>query len=323
MTIVPVLSLDDVHRARETIGGRLHRTPTFTSAALSRATGADVHLKAELFQRTGSFKPRGVLNKLASLSRAEKQRGVVGISAGNHAQALAYCAALEGLDALVVMWRGASEQKIAATREYGATVDLAAGDPTEAFARLDVLLEQTGRTIVHPFDDPLVQAGQGTVALELLEDVPSATLVVVPIGGGGLISGIATAVKGLRPDARVVGVEPEGSRAMHAALEAGERVEVAPRSIADGLNAPHAGRNALEVVRERVDEVVLVSEAEIEDAFRFIYARAKLACEPAGAAATAALLSGKVAHEQGETAVVIVSGGNVASDTASAILARR
>jgi threonine dehydratase len=263
------------------------------------------------------------LNKLASLSAEEKARGVIGISAGNHAQALAYCAALEGLDALVVMWQGASEPKIEATRAYGADVDLVAHDPGEAFARLDELLEETGRTIVHPFDDPLVQAGQGTVGLELLEQAPKASIVVVPIGGGGLIAGVATAVKGLRPDARVVGVEPEGSRAMHAALEAGERVEVTPQSIADGLNAPHAGHNALVVVRERVDEVVLVSEAEISEAFRLLYSRAKLACEPAGAAATAALVAGKVPHEDGDTVVVVVSGGNVAGETASAILASR
>jgi threonine dehydratase len=318
-----VISIDDVRRARETIGDRLHRTPTFTSASLSRLTGADVRLKAELFQRTGSFKPRGVLNKLASLSGEEKAAGVIGISAGNHAQALAYCAALENVDALVVMWRGASEQKIAATREYGASVDLEAGNPTEAFARLDVLLAETRRTLVHPFDDPLVQAGQGTVGLELLEDVPDVDVVVVPIGGGGLISGVATAFKGARPATRVVGVEPETSRAMHAALEARERVEVTPVSIADGLNAPHAGREALAVVTERVDDVVLVSEAEIEDAFRLLYARAKLACEPAGAAATAALIARKVPNERGETVALIVSGGNVAPETASAILASR
>ncbi len=323
MAATALIELDDVLRARETIGSRLHRTPTFTSAALSRLTGADVHLKAELFQRTGSFKPRGVLTKLASLSPEEKARGVIGISAGNHAQALAYCAALEQVDALVVMWQGASEQKIAATREYGASVDLAANDPAEAFARLDVLLEETGRTLVHPFDDPRIQAGQGTVGLEVMEDVPRATVVVVPIGGGGLISGIATAVKGLRPDVRVVGVEPETSRAMHAALEAGERVDVRPLSIADGLNAPHAGRNALAVVRDRVDDVVLVTEAEIEEAFRLLYARAKLAVEPAGAASTAALLAGRVAHERHDSIALVVSGGNVAAETASAILASR
>jgi threonine dehydratase len=318
-----MIGLDDVLRARETIRGRVHRTPVFTSATLSRLTGAHVHLKAELFQRTGSFKPRGVLNKLASLSDEEKSRGVIGISAGNHAQALAYGAAKEGVDALVVMWRGASELKVAATREYGAQVDLDAAGPGEAFARLDVLLAETKRTLVHPFDDPLVQAGQGTVGLELVEDVVDAQTVVVPIGGGGLIAGVGAAGKALRPDARVVGVEPETSRAMHAAVEAGERVEVEPRSIADGLNAPHAGRNALAIVRERVDELVLVSESELDDAFRFLYARAKLACEPAGAAATAALLSGKISVEPREEVVLVVSGGNVAPDTASAILARR
>jgi threonine dehydratase len=318
-----VISLDDVNRARETIAGRVHRTPTLTSATLSRLAGARVHLKSELFQRTGSFKPRGVLNKLASLDAEEKARGVIGISAGNHAQALAYGAALEGVDALVVMWRGASEQKIAATREYGAQVDLEAADPGEAFARLDRLLEETGRTLVHPFDDPLVQAGQGTVGIEVVVDVPGLDVIVVPIGGGGLVSGVATAVKGLRPDARVIGVEPETSNAMRAALDAGARVELAPVSVADGLNAPHAGTNALAVVQERVDDVVLVSEAEIEEAFRFLYARAKLACEPAGAASTAALLADKVPHEQGETIALVVSGGNVAAETASAILARR
>jgi threonine dehydratase len=318
-----VLSLDDVLRARETIAGRVHRTPTLTSATLSRLTGARVHLKAELFQRTGSFKPRGVLNKLSSLTAGEKSAGVIGISAGNHAQALAYGAAAAGVNSLVVMWRGASEQKIAATREYGADVDLDAADPVEAFARLEQLLEETGRTLVHPFDDPLVQAGQGTVGVELVEDVADVDVVVVPIGGGGLISGVATAVKGLRPHARVIGVEPETSNAMRAALDAGERVEITPVSVADGLNAPHAGRNALGIVRERVADVVLVTDSEIEDAFRFLYARAKLACEAAGAASTAALLTGKVPFEDGETVALVVSGGNVAAETASAILARR
>jgi threonine dehydratase len=320
MAQTATISLDDVERARETIAGRLHRTPTFSSATLSELTGADVHLKAELFQRTGSFKPRGVLNKLASLSAEEKQRGLIGISAGNHAQALAYGAALEELDALVVMWSDANEQKVEAARGYGATVDLEAPDKTEAFTRLAELIDETGRTLVHPFDDPLVQAGQGTVGLELLADV-EADVVVVPIGGGGLIAGISTAVKGRRPDARVIGVEPVNSPAMHAALSAGESVPVEADSIADGLNAPFAGPNALEVVRERVDDVVLVTEAEIEDGFRFLYRRAKLACEPAGAASTAALLAGKIHFEQGERVVLVVSGGNVDPKTASAILA--
>jgi threonine dehydratase len=308
-----MVSLDDVLAAREAIAGRLHRTPTFTSATLGRG----VHLKAELFQRTGSFKPRGVLTKLASLSAEEKRRGVISISAGNHAQAVAWGAAQEGIDALLVMWRGASETKIEATREYGAAVDLEAGSPAEAFARLDALITETGRTLVHPFDDPFTIAGQGTVGLEILEDVPEVDTIVVPVGGGGLIAGIATAAAGR---ARVIGVEPELSTAMYSALAAGERVEVTPRSIADGLSAPHAGRNALAVVQERVEEVVLVTEDEIREGFRFLYERAKLACEPAGAVATAALLAGKVT---GQTVALVVSGGNVAPETASAILARR
>src|SRR2546423_9781293 len=183
------LSVDDVYRARETIAGRLHRTPLLSSRTLSERAGATVLLKAELLQRTGSFKPRGVFNKLASLSPEEKARGVISISAGNHAQALAYAAAAEGLDALVVMWETASPLKIAAARGYGANVDTEAPGSAEAFDRLASLVEETGRTLVHPFDDPLVQAGQGTVGLELVEDVPNVDLVLVPVGGGGLIAG--------------------------------------------------------------------------------------------------------------------------------------
>src|SRR5687768_7493363 len=192
----------DVERAAEVIRGRLHRTPLLSC----RTLGPDAFLKAELLQRTGSFKPRGVLTKLASLSPEEKARGVIAISAGNHAQAVAWCAAQEGLDALVVMYGGASEMKIAATRSYGATVDLQASSPGEAFERLDALLEETGRTLVHPFDDPLIIAGQGTVGLEILEDIPGVDTIVVPVGGGGLIAGIAVAAAGR---ARVIGVEPE------------------------------------------------------------------------------------------------------------------
>ncbi len=315
-----MVELADLEAARERIAGRLHRTPTFPSATLSDLAGARVFHKAELFQKTGSFKPRGVLNNLATLTAEERERGVIGISAGNHAQALAWGAASEGLDALLVMWQGASQAKIDATRGYGAEVDLEAADPTEAFARLDDLIERTGRTTVHPFDHPLTIAGQGTVGLELLEEVPDVDVVVVPVGGGGLISGIATAVAG---KARVVGVEPELSPAMHDALAAGAPVPVSPRSIADGLGAPFAGANTFEIVRERVERVVLVTEAEIEEGMRFLYASAKLACEPAGAAATAALLAGKVPLEPGETVVSVVSGGNVATDTAVAILAGR
>src|SRR5204863_8647612 len=208
-TTSSIISLDDVYRARERIGDRLHSTPMLSSATLSKQVGADVQFKAELLQRTGAFKPRGVLNKLATLSDDEKRRGVISISAGNHAQALAYAAAVEGIDALVAMWETASPMKIAAARGYGATIDTEAPDIPAAFERLDALIAETGRTLVHPYDDPVVMAGQGTVGLEIVEDLPEVDVVLVQVGGGGLVSGIATAVKGLRPAARVVASQPE------------------------------------------------------------------------------------------------------------------
>jgi threonine dehydratase len=304
--------------ARETIAGRVHRTPTLTSASLERELGVPVYLKAELFQRTGSFKPRGVLNKLASLSAEQKARGVIGISAGNHAQALAYGAALESVDALIVMWQGVSEQKLEATRAYGGTVDLEASDPLTAFERLEVLVGETGRTLVHGFDDPDMIAGHGTIALELEEDAPDADVIVVPAGGGGLVSGIAAAAQG-----SVVAVEPEGSCALHEGLLAGHPVTVQPQSIADGLSAPFAGENCIAVSKARGVESVLVSEGEIETAFRFLYGRAKLACEPAGAVAVAALLAEKVPLNGATAVAAVVSGGNVVPETAAAILAGR
>lgn len=301
---------DDVERARATIGDRLPRTPMFSS----RTLGA--RIKAELFQRTGSFKVRGALNKLSSLSAEEKARGVIAISAGNHAQAVAFAATEEGADALVVMWTGASEQKIEATRGYGATVDLEASNPTDAFERLAELQEETGRTLVHPFDDPVVIAGAGTVGLEIEEDAPGFDAVLVPVGGGGLVSGITAA---LCDRARIVAVEPERSVALHEGLRNGKPTPVEPRSIADGLSAPFAGQLAIDICGGVV-EPVTVSEDEIEGAFRFLYERAKLACEPAAAVGAAAWLAGKV---EADAPVVVVSGGNVAAQTASAILAAR
>ncbi len=298
---------DDVERARRTIGDRLARTPLLHS----RTLGA--HLKCELFQRTGSFKVRGALNKMSSLTDDEKARGVIAISAGNHAQAVAFAAAESGIDALVVMWRDASAQKIEATRGYGATVDLEATDPANAFKRLDQLIEESGRTLVHPFDDPLVIAGAGTVGLEIEEDAPDADAVIVGVGGGGLVSGIQTA---LGDRVRVIAVEPAGSTALHTGIERGEPTWVTPTSIADGLNAPVAGRLPIEICRDL--ERHLVTEDEIENAFRFLYERTKLACEPAAAAATAAWLSGKI---DARNPVIVVSGGNVAGKTAAAILA--
>ena len=318
-TTSSIISLDDVYRARERIGDRLHRTPMLSSATLSKQVGADVQFKAELLQRTGAFKPRGVLNKLATLTEDEKKRGVISISAGNHAQALAYASAVEGLDALVVMWQTASPMKINAARGYGATIDTEAADIPSAFERLDELIESTGRTLVHPYDDPYVMAGQGTVGLEMMEDA-DADIVLVQVGGGGLISGIATAVKALKPEARVIAVEPERSPALHESLKAGEPVTVEAKSIADGLNGPYAGANCVRVCTELGVESVLVTEDALKGAFVFMYGRMKLACEVAGAATAAALLSGIVVPEPGQTVAAVVSGGNVAPKTAAAIL---
>jgi threonine dehydratase len=303
---------EDVCRAAEVIRGRVHRTPVLSS----RSLGPGRFLKAELLQRTGSFKPRGVLTKLTSLSAEERERGVISVSAGNHAQALAWGAAAEGIDALVVMWQGATESKVAAARAYGAAVDLGASGPGDAFERLEELRAETGRVFVHPFDDPLVVAGQGTVGLEILEDVPAAEAVVVPVGGGGLVTGIATACAAA--GVRVIAVEPEISPALHEGLRAGSPVTVEARSVADGLNAPFAGRLAVEVCASLGVESVLVSEEQIEEAMRFLYGRSKLACEPAGAAAVAALLGGAV---DAENVVAVVSGGNVDARRAAAILA--
>jgi threonine dehydratase len=311
------VALQDVLAAREAIGGRLHHTPVLSSATL----GERVFLKAELFQKTGSFKPRGVLTNLASLGREERARGVISVSAGNHAQAVAWGSAQEGLDALLVMWQGASEAKIAATRAYGAEVDLDSMDGTEAFQRMQALIEETGRTLVHPFDHELTIAGQGTLGLELVEDVRDVDVVVVPVGGGGLVSGTAVAVTALRPRARVVGVEPELAPTMTRALAAGRPVHAPTRSVADALAPPFAGELCVEICRGLLAEVVLLTEDEIRAGMRFLYARAKLACEPGGAAAAAALLAGKVRVERGETVVAVVSGGNVATQTTVAILA--
>jgi threonine dehydratase len=312
-----VISADEVRAAREAIDGRLHRTPVFSSEVLGYRIGARAFLKAELFQKTGSFKPRGMLAVVSSLSEDEKSRGIVTWSAGNAGQGAAYAAAVHGVACRVFMWRTANPLKIEATRAYGAIADLESEGPAEAHERLLAHVERTGATFVHPFDDPVLHAGYGSLGLEIVEDVPDVETIVVPIGGGGLIAGVSSAV-----ECRVVGVEPEGSPTMTAALAAGKPVPIKPSSIADGLGTPFAGERTLAVCRERVDEVVLVSEEEIAAAMRFLYTRAKLACEPAGAAATAALLSGKVAVEAASTVVAVVSGGNADPKVAAAILAQ-
>ncbi len=259
-----------------------------------------------------------MLTKLASLTEAEKVRGIVTWSAGNAAQGAAFAAAQSGVECMVFMWANANPLKVAATRALGAEVDLSATGPAEAHERLVEYVERTQRTFVHPFDDPVLQAGHGTLGLEIVEDVPDVATIVVPVGGGGLIAGVASAV-----DCTVIGVEPEGAPTLTAALSEGSPVRIEPSSIADGLNAPCTGSGTLAVCRDRVDHFVLVSDDEIAEGMRFLYTRAKLACEPAGAAAVAALLAGKIEVEPGSPVVAVVSGGNADPQIAAGILAGR
>lgn len=306
-----MITIEDIRAAATAIEGRVHRTPILSSRSLSERTRARVYVKAEFFQRTGSFKVRGVFNKIRSLTAEQRLRGLIGISAGNHAQALAYGASAEGVRSTVVMPASASPVKAAASRAYGAEVILY-GDVFEAWQKMEELKEQHGYTFVHPFDDPLVIAGQGTLGLEIVEDMPLAEIVVVPIGGGGLISGIATALKGLRPAVRIYGVEPEGSAAMTFARRQGAPVRLTDiTTIADGLTAPIAGLNTLEHVNAYVDDVVLVTDDAIREALRYVLERMKIVIEPAAAAGFAALLTGGIPDPVNKNVVIVASGGNV------------
>jgi threonine dehydratase len=310
------LTFDDVRHAATVIHGRVRRTPVMTCASL----GEGVWLKAELFQRTGAFKLRGAFSRIAELSPEERARGIVTCSAGNHAAAVALAGRELGTDALVMMPRWASAAKVDATRAYGGTADLESADAAEAFARMHAEADESGRVIVHPFDDRAVMAGQGTVGLELCEQVDEVTQVVVPVGGGGLISGVATAVKALAPNARVIGVEPETISTLAASIAAGVPVpRPAGVSLADALGPPSIGPGPLAVLSELLDEAVVVSEEQIAEGFRYLYARAKLAVEPAAAAPVAALLAGLVEPLPGT--VVVLSGGNVSPDVAARLLA--
>ncbi len=317
--------LDDCLAAARTLEGRVHRTPMFSSASLSEIVGRETHLKAELFQRTGSFKLRGATNRVAALSASERAGGAVTVSAGNQAQAAAHACAQAGVDLVVFMWRTASAVKVEATRGYGALVDLEAEDPLEAFARMRSFAAQTGRVVLHPFDDARVIAGAATVGLEICEDFPAPGAVLVPASGGGLLSGVATAVKALSPSTRVIAVQPRASASLRAS-RAPERPAAAPPraagavTIADALTAPSIGELCLAVCAERVDEVVHLSEAEIAAGMRFLYARAKLACEPGAAVGVGALLAGSVDDLGVGPVVVVVSGGNVTAAAAAAVI---
>jgi len=306
-----MVSLNDIQRAHAVLAGRIHRTPVFSSRMLGEATGTELHLKTENLQKTGSFKVRGVFNKIEQLAAAEWERGLVAVSAGNHAQALAYASFVTGVRCTVVMPEHASPAKVAASRAYGADVVLH-GDVFGAFEKMEELRRERGYTLVHPFDDEAIIAGQGTVALELIADLDDIDWVIVPVGGGGLIAGVATAVKALRPSAKVIGVEPEGAAAVRRALDAGAPVRLERvATIADGLGAPMTGDVALAHIREYVDDVVLVTDDAIASALTMMLERTKLLVEAAGAAGVAALLSGALRVPEGSRVAVIASGGNI------------
>lgn len=313
-----VIGKDDVLKAREVIAGRVHRTPLMGSSYLGEQVGVRLTFKLELFQKTGSFKPRGVLNKLHHLSPEDRRKGVITLSAGNHAQALAWAATQSGISSTVVMPAASLRSKIEATRSYGGEVVLTEGDLLETCLTIQ---KERGLTLVHPFDDPKIIAGQGTVGVEILEEVPEVDAVIVGVGGGGLISGIATALKAEKPEVKVIGVEPEGACAMSQSLERGEPVHLdRVDTVADGLAAPFAGEHTLAHVQRYVDEMAIVSDEEIVEAMGLILERCKVVAEPAAAATLAVLLSRKVSLPGGFTVVCVLSGGNVDRERLKALL---
>ncbi|OYR46085.1 threonine ammonia-lyase [Halorubrum sp. Ea8] len=307
-----MLSLSDVHEARERVDGVARHTPLERSRTFSEMSGADVRLKLENFQRTGAFKIRGAMNRIATLSDAEREAGVVTASAGNHAQGVALAAQRAGVDATVVMPKFAPVSKVKATRGYGASVRLEGVDYDEAQAYAHKLERAEGRTYVHAFDDPVVMAGQGTLGMEIVDDCPELDTVVVPVGGGGLISGVAVAVKEQLSDVRVVGVQAEGAASAAKSLEAGEVREIdSVDTIADGIATRSVGEETLAVMAEYVDEVVTVDDREIALALTLLLERSKTLVEGAGAVALAAVLSEAFEYDDGETVVAALCGGNI------------
>jgi threonine dehydratase len=310
----PVIGIDDVRAAAGRIEGLAHRTPVLTSRALDEATGASVFLKAENLQRVGAFKFRGACNAVASLTAEERTRGVATVSSGNHAQALALAARLHDVRSTILMPQDAPAGKLAATRSHGAEVILFDRYAQDRDALLASLVAERGVVPVHPYDDPQVMAGQGTVALELLEQAGPLDLLLVCVGGGGLIAGCATAAAALSPDTQVIGVEPEAGDDTRRSLAAGERVTIpVPRTIADGQQLPSPGELAFTVIRRLVSGIAVASDAEIVTAMRFLFERLKTVAEPSGACALAALLAGRV-EARGLRVGVTITGGNVTAE---------
>jgi threonine dehydratase len=319
---MPELTLARIEAAAHRLRGRIHRTPVITSRSLDEATGYAVFLKCENLQRAGAFKIRGALNKLLSLSDAERARGVVAFSSGNHAQGVALAAHMTGASALILMPTDAPALKLAATRGYGAEVVFYDRQTEDREARARELVETTGRVLVPPYDDYAVMAGQGTAALELLADAPGLDALVTPVGGGGLMAGCSTVARALRPEMAVFGVEADTANDTWLSLRKGERVSIPPSpTIADGIRNLSPGALTFPILRQNLTDVLLVSDDAIKEAVRFLLLRCKLLVEPTGAVAVAALLAGTLSLPHGARVGVVLSGGNVDPDTLAGILA--
>lgn len=310
-----MIDLSEIRSAAKRISGKVHRTPVLSSRILGNKAGVQLFLKCECFQKTGSFKPRGALNKILSLTDDDRNRGLITVSAGNHAQAVAWSASQLSAPCTLVMPKDAPISKIEAVRAYNGEI-VFHDDRATLFDKLNEEMEKRNATFVHPFDDPVLLAGAGTIGLEIIEDCPNVDVVIVPVGGGGLMGGTAMAIKSLKPDVKVIAVELEAGPGLKPAIAAGEPVKVERPygTIADGMTPPFVGRLPLEIARDHVDEIVTVTEAEIVEAMKLLMTHAKLYVEGSGAAATAALLSGKAKPLPHSTVVSIVSGGNVDLD---------
>lgn len=304
-----MISAADVFSARDRIAGRLHRTPLVRSTTLSRRLGANVFVKQELFQKTGSFKPRGAFNVMLALTNEQRNAGVVGFSGGNFAQGMAFAGAELGIDTLVVMPESTPPHSVAATRGYGAHVELVpdiatAIDATEAHAA-------AGRTLMHPFDNPFMMAGNGTVGLEIVEDVPDLSHLFVSVGGGGLLTGVATAVLDARPTVEVFGVETEGADALARSIAAGEPVTITPTSMAKTLGSPYAAADVLTLARTRLADVLVVSDASAFAELVFLAERLKVVAEPAASCTLAAAVAWQDRFKPDDNVVLLLCGGNV------------
>lgn len=318
-----MININDIENARQRINAEILLTPCTYSATLSRLTGCELYLKLENLQKTGSFKDRGAFNKLLSLTDAEKAAGIIAASAGNHAQGVAHAAKICGLKCVIVMPETTPLSKVRGTREFGAEVVLHGEGYDDAFDHACELQKERGYTLVHAFDDPDVIAGQGTIGLELLEQVPDMDAVIVPVGGGGLISGIATAIKAQQPEVCIVGVESQYLPAMQQSVAAGKVQPVDMAStIADGIAVRRVGNETLPIVRELVSDIVTVSEDETAAAIMLLLEREKTLAEGAGAVGVAALYYNKLADLRGKRVVVVISGGNIDMNLLSRIIQR-